>query len=312
MNQRLHADAAYASPLSLSLCRNHINIVRYSVKRMRKPLSVLLVMVLGGCTGNRLANTRATAVRLNTEFVPIVADSVLNNRYYYKLISTIADTRLYFLQDKQKRSPDLVCVCEGDLRANQAIIDNEDIYYGRTGLQLVTFYPSGIDREFAGIEYTARKVGITVVKQDKRLVLFLDQLFSRGGSGGHRELIARKYMIVENGKAKVTDGYSIVTNFRIGYPRSYGSGEWSKGSMSYYHCFDHELSFEDNKLVVSFSKQEFELKPLFAAPDEVIPKPEHGFWGERFRYNEFLLPREAEVQEIYEREELQLKALFIR
>ena len=302
----------YAAPLSLSLCRNHINIVRCGVKRMRKPLSVLLVMVLGGCTGNRLANTRATAVRLNTEFVPIVADSVLNNRYYYKLISTIAETRLYFLQDKQKRSPDLVFVCEGDLRGNQAIIDNTDIFYRKTGLQLFTFYPQGLQREFAGYECSARQAGISVVKQHRRLVLFLDQLFSRGGSGGHRQLIARKYLIVEDGKAKVTDGYSIVTNFRIGYPRSYGSGEWAKGSMSYYHCFDQEVSLEDNKLVVSFRKHRFEIEPLFAAADEVTPKPEHGFWGERFRYNDFLLPREAEVQEICEREELQLKALFIR
>jgi hypothetical protein len=107
----------------------------------------------------RLANTRETTLRLNTEFVPIVADTILNDRYYYQLISTIGETRLYFLQDKQKRSLDLVCVYGGELRANQAIIDNEDIYYGRTGLQLVTFYPSGIDREIAGIEYTARKVG---------------------------------------------------------------------------------------------------------------------------------------------------------
>jgi hypothetical protein len=264
-------------------------IVSGIIKRIRKPLLVFLVMVLGGCTMTRPANTRATILRLNTEFVPIVADSVLNNRYYYKTISAMGETRLYFLQDRQESGPDMVCVYEGELRANQAIIDNEEIYYGRTGLQLVTFYPSGIDREFAGIEYTARKVGITVVKQPGRLALFLDQLFGAGGSGGHRELIARKYMIVENGKAKVTDGYSIVTNFRIGYPRSYGSGEWAKGSMSYYHCFDQEVSLEDNKLVVGFRKQEFELKPLFAAPDEVIPKPEqHEFWGERFRYNDFV------------------------
>lgn len=260
----------------------------------------------------RLANTRATTLRLNTEFVPIVADSVLNDRYYYQLISMIGETRLYFLQDKQKRSPDLVCVYEGDLRGNQAIIDNTDIFYRKTGLQLFTFYPSGLQREFAGHECSARKSGITVVKQPGRLILFLDQLFGSGGSGGHRELIARKYMIVENGKAKVTDGYSIVTNFRIGYPRFYGSDDWSKGSMSYYHCFGQEVSLDDNKLVVGFRKQEFELKPLFAAPDEVIPKPEHGFWGERFRYNDFLLPREVEVQEICQREELQLKALFIR
>lgn len=281
---------------------------------MRKPLLVFLVMVLGGCTMTRLANTRATTLRLNTEFVPSAADSVLNDRYYYQLISTIGETRLYFIQDKQDISPDLVCVYGADLRTDQAIIDNTDIFYQKTGLQLFKFYPSGLDRKFAETEYhcARQEVGITVVKQDKRLVLFLDQLFGSGGSGGHRELIARKYMIVENGKAKVTDGYSIVTNFRIGYPRSYGSGEWSKGSMSYYHCFDQELSLEDNKLVVSFRKQEFELKPLFAAPDEVIPKPEHGFWGERFRYNDFLLPREVEVQEICQREELQLKTLFIR
>ncbi|MGB2809359.1 MAG: hypothetical protein WBC22_16575 [Sedimentisphaerales bacterium] len=279
---------------------------------MRKLLLVFLVIVLGGCVGTRPANTRATILRLNTEFVPIVADSVLNNRYYYKTICALGETRLYFLQDRQDSGPDMVCVYEGDLKSNPAVIDNTDIFYRKTGLQLFTFYPSGLQREFAGYECSARQAGITVVKQDRRLALFLDQLFSRGGSGGHRELIARKYMIVENGKAEVTDGYSIVTNLRIGYPRSYGSGEWSKGSMSYYHCFDQEVSLEDNKLVVGFRKQEFELKPLFAAPDEVIPKPEHGFWGERFRYNDFLLPREVEVHEICQREELQLKALFIR
>ncbi len=287
-------------------------IVSCSIKRMRKPLLVFLVMVLGGCGGTRPANTWATTLRLNTEFVPIVADSVLNNRYYYKTISAMGETRLYFLQDRQENGPDMVCVYEGDLKSNPAVIDNTDIFYRKTGLQLFTFYPGGLQREFAGYECSARQAGITVVKQDKRFALFLDQLFIGGGSGGHRELIARKYMIVENGKAKVTAGYSIVTNFTIGYPRSYGSGEWAKGSMSYYHCFDQEVSLEDNKLVIGFRKQEFELKPLFAAPDEVTPKPEHGFWGERFRYNDFLLPREVEVQEICQREELQLKALFIR
>ena len=282
---------------------------------MRKPLLVFLVMVLGGCGGTRPANTRATTLRLNTEFVPIVADSVLNNRYYYKTISTMGETRLYFLQDRQESGPDMVCVYEGDLKSNPAVIDNTDIFYRKTGLQLFTFYPSGLDRKFAETEYhcARQEVGITVVKQDKRLVLFLDQLFGSSGSGGHLQFIARKYMIVENGKAKVTAGYSIVTNFTIGYPRSYGAGEWAKGSMSYYYCFDQEVSLEDNKLVVGFRKQEFELKPLFAAPDEVIPKPEQNeFWGERFRYNDFLLPREVEVQEICQREELQLKALFIR
>jgi len=119
-------------------------------------------------------------------------------------------------------------------------------------------------------------------------------------------------MIVEDGKARVATDYSIITDFRLSYPRYYGGDEWAKGSVSYYHCFNHEVSVEDNKLVVSFRKHQFEIEPLFAAADEVTPKPEHGFWGERFRYNEFLLPREAEVQEIYEREELQLKALFIR
>ncbi|MHC4708029.1 MAG: hypothetical protein ACYS8I_13205, partial [Planctomycetota bacterium] len=228
-------------------------------------------------------------------------------------ISAMGETRIYFLQDRQESWADMVCVYEGDLTSNPAVIDNVDLSYGEPNLQLFRFYPQGVDRDFAGHEYSARQSGITIVEQRGRLILLLDQLFSRGGSGGHRDLIARKYMTVQAGIVQVAGDYSIVTDFTISYPRYYGGGEWSKGRISYYHCFDHELSVEGNKLVVSFRKHEFELEPLFATADEVTPEPEQGsWWGERFRYNDFLLPREAEVQEVREKDDLELQALFVR
>ena len=284
----------------------------YGKCQMRNALCVFLAIVLGGCAKTRTVDIRTTGLRPNTEFVPIAAGNVLNNRYYYKTISAMGETRIYLLQDRQESGPDMVCVYEGDLKSDPAVIDNIDLSCGETNLKLFRFYPQGVQRDFFGYEYSARQSSITVVKRPERLILFLDQLFGAGGSGGHLELIARKFMIVEDGMAQVTGDYSIITDFRISYPRHYGSGEWAKGSMSYCHCFNHQVSVEHNKLVVSFEKHQFELEPLFVTADEVTPKPEKGFWGEQFRYNDFTLAREAEVRKMREKEELKLEAMLIR
>jgi len=243
----------------------------------------------------------------------MAAINVLNNRYYYKRISAIGETRIYFLQDRQKSEPDMVCVYVGDLKSDQAVIANIDLFYAEeTNLKLFRFYPQGVQRDFFGYEYSARQSSIAVVKRPERLILFLDQLFGGGGSGGHRELIARKFMVVEDGVAQMTGDYSIITDFRISYPRHYGPGVWAKGSMSYSNCFNHQVSVEDNKLIVSFEKQQFELESLFATADEVTPKPEKGFWGEQFTYNDFTLPAEVAIKNMREREEFKLGTLLIR
>jgi len=285
-------------------------------KSLRISLSVFLVTAPSGCTQNRPTDTNATALRVNNQFAPIVADSILNNRYYYKLISTLGKTRIYYLKDKQDFGPDTVCVYEGDLKNNQAVKDNVDMLYGKTNLKLFRFYPYGVDKEFKGYKYqfSARQSGITVLRQHDRLILFLDQLFSGGGSGGRFELIARKYMIVEDDKAEVTEDYSIITDFLIGYPRQRYGGIvwWSKGRMSYQHCFNHKVSVSQNKLVVRFEKQQFELDSLFESADEVLNYSPNEHWGEHFSYNNFHLPMQVKLHHTRDKQELKLKDLSVR
>jgi hypothetical protein len=82
--------------------------------------------------------------------------------------------------------------------------------------------------------------------------------------------------------------------------------------MSYSHCFDHEVALEHGSLAVRYRRHRFEHRPLFATPDEVEPKPTNGFWGERFTYNEFLLPKAAQLHETQAHEILQLRRMFVR
>lgn len=256
---------------------------------------------------------QGSIIKLNRKFAPLVAESDLNERYRYRLVCAVGKTRAYCLQAKPNRdSPDLVLAYDGDIRDSQAVRDNRDIFLEQTGLRLFAFQPSGVEIDFGGRELCARQASISVVRKPGYAVLFLDQLFGACGSGGHRQMVARKYIVVADGEGKVTRDYSVVTDFRLGYPRHYSGNEWSGGSMSYSHCFDHEVALEHGNLVVEYREQQFEQRLLFATPEEVEPKPDHGFWGERFTYDDFILPGDAQLHETQAREILEVRELLVR
>jgi hypothetical protein len=269
-----------------------------------------MLFLAAGCTGE---------LRFNHEFTPVVADSVLNANSRYKELCAIGNARLYLVQEMEKDLPthvrhDWLCLYKGDLRDHPIIKGNSNIFDDRTGLLLFSFWPRGIERDLGPHwlgngrdERSAREVGITVLAQDRRVILFLDQRYTGGGSGGHRDLIVREYVVVEDGRASVTDACRIITDLNVGYPRFYGGDTWSPGCMFYSHSFDHAVTVEGDKLVVRYRRQQFDLRIIFASDSAVTPKPgPTSMWGERFTYNEFVVPRGVRVRETREKDELRL------
>lgn len=282
--------------------------------KRRKLLALLALGVAAltaACAPRRGRHPQVKNLRLNHEFAPMGANLILNDRYSCKVLCTVGKTRVYFLRetDRKKRAHDIVCLYAGELKDHPAFRGNAKIHMVKSGLPMFLFNLWGNPEGFSGYECSLRQTGITIVKRRGRVVLFLDQLFSGGGSGGHRKLIARKYMVVENGKARVTSDYSIITHLRVGYPRNYGMNEWVPGSMSYSHRFGHRVFLKGNRLTVNCRQQRFDLKEIFKSANEVTPKPKQGVWGEDFKYNDFIVPGAAQVRETKQRKEFQLRSL---
>ncbi|MHC5057616.1 MAG: hypothetical protein ACYTKD_23325, partial [Planctomycetota bacterium] len=173
-----------------------------------------------GQQGASSTSAQGSVLKLNREFAPLVAESDLNKRYRYRLLCAVEKTRVHFLQAKPDGdSPDLVIVYDGDIRDSQAATENRDVFLERTGLRLFAFTPAGVKIDFDGSGLCAHQTSIIVLRKPGYTVLLLDQLFSGGGSGGHHERIARKYMVVAGGEARVARDHSVVTDFRIALQR---------------------------------------------------------------------------------------------
>ena len=175
-----------------------------------------------------------------------------------------------------------------------------------TSLTMVyPFYPPGCDVEIQDDDSTFGACAIQLVPTEAYSILYLDQRFSAGGTGGHHDGIARKYLIITKEHIYITTDYHVTTYFYLGYPRDYGSRDsWRAGYMGYSQCNKVTTSLQNEKLIVTCMKQEFRMEDLFDTPDMVEnseDKPPNGWWGEWFGFTHFHVPREPVYQYRQER-----------
>lgn len=240
----------------------------------------------------------------------MVAKESLNDRYRLKILTSQGERKAYLLQDRSRNAPDAVCVHEGDLKGHPAIRDNRELLRNSSSLRISFFWPHGLERDFGDRgEYVAGDASVVPSSIGARRVLYLDQIFHCGGSGGFAEIIARRYMVIRGERASVTDDYHVITSFRIGYPRMYGMADWSKGSMEYSHGYGLRLSLQDNELVVELTRQRFWLGSLFDSQDDLKNRRQGELWGEHFRYDDFEFPRPPNREEGTERLRFRLRDL---
>lgn len=271
---------------------------------MRKHILVVIIsFIIGQCSTFWLHSALASQLVLNHEFSPIVATERLNKDYNYTLLFSDGKRKIYFIQSLQERKqwyPDynIIGVYDGSggIRNIEFIPNKTPLTpLDADNLKLVyPFYPPGADMDIRGKHTTSRTCSLQIFPKDDYLLLFLEQRFSAGGSGGQHDGIARKYLVITQEKVYISTDFHIITYFSLSFPRHYGV-TWRAGYMGYAHCYDLNVSFDNDTFTVSCTKQEFRLEDLFETPEMVEHsqhKPLNGFWGEFFVYNEFSVPRE--------------------
>lgn len=244
-------------------------------------------------------------VKRNLEFHPFIATERLNDDYHYALLYADETRKIYFFQSIPRSSgkyPDSNMlgiyhgegsILDGQLIARETLLT---LHNTRFLSLFYPFYPSGSDMEVQSLHTVARECAIHILPKATHALVYLDQRFSTGGTGGMHDGILRKYLVITREHLYIATGSHIVTYFSLGYPRDSGTkSTWKPGSMRYSHCYRATATLAEPRLTVTCANQEFVIEHLFERPELVqnsVHAPPNGWWGEYFTYKDFQVPRE--------------------
>jgi len=282
----------------------------------------ILGIMIGQYVTLAVVGNPESELKLNHEFSPFMATEPLTTEYRYTLLFSDTERKIYFIQslpEKPKRYPvhNMLGIYygKGNLSDLEFVPNKTSLTpYETTPLSMVyPFYPPGCDMEIQDNYTTSRECSIHILSGETYPVLYLDQRFSAGGTGGHHDGIARKYLIVTSEHILMTNTYHVITYFSLGYPRDSGRRDtWRAGYMGYSHCYDITVSLKDEALLVTCKKQTFQMENLFDTPEMVehsVDKAPHGWWGESFTFTHFHVPREPIYQYQQEMKTFPLKVI---
>lgn len=288
-----------------------------SINTMPKLLLISLVVIFAGQYPiGLLWGSSTIELKLNQGFRPISATERLNGEYTYQLLFADIERKIYLIQKNSERHADYLYLGvyhgTGDIKEVAFVMKN-DLLMPADHSPLTLFYPFdclGCDAEIQGNTTTSRACAIQIFPRHDETLLYLDQRFSDGGTGGHHDGIARKYLIITNEHIYITTENHVTTYFYIGYPRVYGT--WRAGYMGYSHCYDMTVSLKNEEVIVTCMKQEFQMEDLFATSELVEnseDKTPNGWWGESFTLTHFHVPREPIYQYQQEMKTFPLKVI---